>query len=218
MVDIANLLVVTAGLCVNLYGLHTVIYGIPLPGYGGQFQYLTIIGLTIATTSLVVRIINLLTGFLKPVYETLSAIATPVEGLISILYWPIVLYDRTLLLPEGLEYDLPLILDLSIHLIPTIVCWIDLLVYNKDFKRSPTHILAIYIFGLSYFYWANLCFENNGYWVYPLLGKFGDMQRAFFFLFCSWGGALIYKAILKAHSLIHVPTEVKQKQEMKKTQ
>lgn len=104
------------------------------------------------------------------------------------------MYDKSLLLPEGLEYDLPLVLDLSIHLIPTIVCWIDLLVYNKDFKRSPTHILAIYIFGLSYFYWANLCFENNGYWVYPLLGKFSDMQRAVFFLFCSWGGALIYKS------------------------
>lgn len=113
--------------------------------------------------------------------------------MISALYWPIVLYDRTLLLPEGLEYDLPLTLDLSIHLAPAVFCLLDLLVYNKGFKRTPSHILSIYIFGIAYFYWATLCYEKNGYWVYPLLSKFSDAQRAVFFLVCSWGGASIYK-------------------------
>ncbi len=88
---------------------------------------------------------------------------------------------------------MPLLLDLSLHLIPTVVCWVDFLVFNKSFKRSPHHILAIYAFSMMYYAWANYCFEQNGYWPYPLLGHFTDMQRGVFFLFCGWFCALIYK-------------------------
>lgn len=33
-----NLLIVAADLCINLYGLYGVRFGLPMPGYGGHFQ------------------------------------------------------------------------------------------------------------------------------------------------------------------------------------
>ncbi|KAI9486216.1 MAG: FAR-17a/AIG1-like protein [Benjaminiella poitrasii] len=189
-----NLLLVTAGLFVNLYGLYSIQFGISMVGYGGHFQFLTIIGLLVASLSSIVRIINLLTGHLKVVYESLTAIATPVEGLISVLYWPIVLYDRGMLIPKGTVFGLPLKLDLSLHLIPTIVCWIDFMGFNRGFKRAPVHIISIYVFTLLYYFWVNKCHEHNGYWPYPLLGLFkNDAQRGAFFVFCAWVCSLLYK-------------------------
>jgi hypothetical protein len=104
-----------------------------------------------------------------------------------------VLYDKKLLVPDDSTLDLPLNLDLSLHLVPTVVCWIDFLVFNKDFKRSPIHILAIYAFAMLYFVWVNICFNYNGYWPYPLLILFNDMERGAFFIVCAWGCSAIYK-------------------------
>ncbi|KAI8638261.1 FAR-17a/AIG1-like protein-domain-containing protein [Parasitella parasitica] len=199
-----NLLLVVAGLYANLYGLYGVRFGMPMPGYGGHFQFLTIVGLLVATLSSIVRIINLLTGTLRLVYEALTAIATPVEGLISVLYWPIVLYDKKMLVPDDTIFDLPIALDVCLHLIPTIVCWVDFMVFNTGFKKSPIHILAIYAFAMLYFVWVNICHDRNGYWPYPLLDLFqGDIQRGAFFLCCGWVCSLLYKIIAKGHSMVH---------------
>lgn len=99
-----------------------------------------------------------------------------------------------MLVPDDTIFDLPLVLDISLHLIPTIVCWVDFMVFNTGFKRSPIHILAIYAFTMLYFLWVNICFEHNGYWPYPLLGMFkNDAQRGAFFLGCGWLCSLLYK-------------------------
>ncbi|KAI7906292.1 FAR-17a/AIG1-like protein-domain-containing protein [Cokeromyces recurvatus] len=203
-----NLFIVTAGLCVNLYGLYGVKIGVPMVGYSGHFQFLTIVGLLVATLSSFARIINLLTGKLQVIYESLTAIATPVEGLISILYWPIMLYDKEMLVPKDTIFDLPLKLDLSLHLFPTIVCWIDFMGFNRGFKRSPIHIFSIYFFTFLYYVWVNVCYEHNGYWPYPLLGLFkNNAQRGVFFIFCGWFCSLLYKTIAKGHELFHAKKE-----------
>lgn len=114
--------------------------------------------------------------------------------MVSVLYWPIVLYDKNMLVLEDTIFDLPLVLDVSLHLIPTIVCWIDFMVFNTGFKRSPIHILAIYAFTMLYFVWVNICHDHNGYWPYPMLGLFkNDYSRGAFFLCCGWFCSLLYK-------------------------
>lgn len=113
--------------------------------------------------------------------------------MITLLYWPISFYNKDLLLPDDFERELPLDLDICIYLIPVVVLLIDLLVFDTGFKKSSLHILAIYVFILAYYYWISVCYEENGYWVYALLGELGDMQRGFFFVFCAWVCAGIYK-------------------------
>ncbi|KAI8373327.1 FAR-17a/AIG1-like protein-domain-containing protein [Blakeslea trispora] len=199
-----NILLLLFGLCTNLYGLYGVRIGLPLVGYGGHYQFLTIIALSISTVCFAARIVYLLTGFFKPFYEALIAIATPIESLVSVLYWPIVLYDRSLLIPEGTILDLPLRLDLCLHLIPTIVSWLDLMIFNKEFKRSPYHILSIYAFAMFYFVWVNHCYNQNGYWVYPIFALFkNDAQRGALFIFSAWVCSLLYKSVVKSHAWFH---------------
>ncbi|KAI8984680.1 FAR-17a/AIG1-like protein-domain-containing protein [Mycotypha africana] len=204
-----NLIVITFGLLTSFYGFYGIGFGVPAPGYGGHFQYLTIMGLLVATLMFMVRIIHLLSGTMKVVYETLTAIATPIEGLVSVLYWPLVLYDKSLLIPEDTVFDLPLKLDVCLHLFPTVVCWIDFMVFNTSYKRSPLHILAIYAFTMFYYVWLNICFEHNGFWPYPMLGLFkSDFQRGAFFLLCGWLCSNLYKIIAKGHALLHPKDEV----------
>ncbi|KAG2200667.1 hypothetical protein INT47_005823, partial [Mucor saturninus] len=193
MSKVINFLIVTAGLCSNVYGLYHIVHDFAMPGYGGHFQFLTIIGLSLATLALAARILNLTTGAFNFIYSTLSALATPTEGLISLLYWPIHCYDKYLLLPQEFEHELPPFLDICIHLLPACCLLTDMLLFHTSFKRSPLHILAIYVFALAYYYWVNVCYEQNGYWVYPLLAEMGDTQRGLFFVFCAWVCASIYK-------------------------
>jgi hypothetical protein len=137
--------------------------------------------------------------------------------------------------PEGTVFDLPVLLDVCLHLIPTIVCWVDFLYFNKGFKRAPAHILAIYLFAMSYYVWINICFEHNGYWPYPLLAHFTDAQRGAFFIACAWGCSLLYKIskylswiwiecklilyiVAKGHGMVHAIKTEQLKQDTKKKQ
>jgi hypothetical protein len=112
--------------------------------------------------------------------------------LVSALYWPIVIYDKKLLVPDDTTFDLPLGLDITLHLMPAIVCWIDFLVFNTGFKKSPVHTLSIYTFTFFYYIWVKKCFEMNGWWAYPLLGMLTTLQRAFFFVFSAFFCSRIY--------------------------
>ncbi|KAI8978399.1 FAR-17a/AIG1-like protein [Pilobolus umbonatus] len=191
----SNLLLVIAGLCSNLYALDAINLAIPFPFFGGHFQFLTILGVTLSATSNFLRIISLLTGYLTGVYEALTSVATPIECLVSVFYWPIFFYNKELLIPSEMGVNISLTLDLALHLIPAIVCATDLLVFNKGFKRNPLHILAIYTFAMGYYFWVNICYSHNGFWTYPLLALFkNDAQRGAFFILSAWICSLIYKA------------------------
>lgn len=58
-------------------------------GYGWHFQFLTIIGLTLATTTFAFALLADLTKSprLFLIKNMLSVCSTPLEALISILYW-----------------------------------------------------------------------------------------------------------------------------------
>jgi hypothetical protein len=53
--------------------------------------------------------------FLARLKTSLAVVAVPVEGLVGLLYWGMTLYDPTLLVPEGAEFQLPFLVDVSIH-------------------------------------------------------------------------------------------------------
>lgn len=123
------------------------------------------------------------------------------EGLISVLYWSMMLMDPHLIIPQDIE-RIPLLLDFTLHLFPAVFLWIDFLVFDVQFKRSNSHVVIIYGFALFYFIWSWYCKYVNGYWVYPFLAEFNLPMRIAFFagsgIFC-WGmyefGALIHYKI-----------------------
>lgn len=83
--------------------------------FGGVFQFLTIIGLALALTSMVLGLLAdvTLSSTLFNAKNVISVCSTPLEVLVSILYWGITLIDKRLLVPE--EYQLPFWPDFGFH-------------------------------------------------------------------------------------------------------
>lgn len=83
--------------------------------FGGVFQFLTIIGLALSLTSMALGLLADLTlsSILFNAKNVISVCSTPLEVLVSILYWGITLIDKRLLVPE--EYQLPFWPDFGFH-------------------------------------------------------------------------------------------------------
>jgi hypothetical protein len=83
--------------------------------FGGVFQFLTIIGLALSLTSMALGLLAdvTLSTTLFRAKNVISVCSTPLEVLISILYWGITLIDKRLLVPE--EYQLPFWPDFGFH-------------------------------------------------------------------------------------------------------
>ncbi|ORX62642.1 hypothetical protein DM01DRAFT_1330770 [Hesseltinella vesiculosa] len=200
------------GLVSNLATLYTVhfVYANPFAqGFGGHFQYLTILALSWATVAFAINMVRCFSPAALPVmYEVVYHIATPLEALVSLLYWGMVYVDPHLLVPKGVE-PIPFIVDAALHLNPTVILWTDFLLLNQDFKRSWRHTGYIYLFAVGYYFWSWLCQIKNGYWPYPFLEAFkAPWQRVAFYVgsgTMSWlvyeAGALIHAAKLRAQAM-----------------
>lgn len=151
--------------------------------YGWHFQYLTIIGLTLAMLTFVVGLAADLTlsrqlFLLKNIF---SITAAPMETLITFLYWGLRSIDPELVVPK--ELALPLPSDMSFHLTPTLLLLIDLL-----FLSPPWAISALPAFGLSlaiafiYWFWIEICYTQNGFYPYPLFELLNTPQRVGLFV------------------------------------
>lgn len=81
-------------------------------GFGGDFQFLTIIGLGLATlTSALALLADVtLSSKLFTAKNVLAVCAAPLEVLISILYWGLCAIDKSLVVPPDLQ--LPFLPDL----------------------------------------------------------------------------------------------------------
>ncbi|ORZ03169.1 FAR-17a/AIG1-like protein [Syncephalastrum racemosum] len=172
-------------------------------GFGGHFQYLTIIGLTTATLAFGLKLCRFaLPGALPRLHETLSHLAIPVEGSISLLYWTMVLVDPGLLIPEDVP-PIPMILDCALHLYPAVFLWSDFLIFNLEFKRSYQHVAAIYGFTLFYLAWSWMCQLQNGYWPYPFLDQVTLVVRLLIYFSAGTLCWFIYEAGAFMHTALH---------------
>lgn len=168
----------TTSLTIHLLGLSSFAYSFHYlsanpnhinQAYGWHFQYLTIIGLLLATLTFLSGLLADLT--LSPVLfhtkNVLSMCSAPLEVLISLLYWGLRAVNPELVVPKELELPLPP--DLSFHLAPSAFLVLDLL-----FLSPPWTITVGPAFGLSgviafgYWFWIERCFEKNGFYPYPI--------------------------------------------------
>ena len=131
--------------------------------YGWHWQYLTILGLTVAHATFIFGFLADLT--LSPklflIKNSLSLCSAPLEVLISVLYWGISAIDKHLVVPP--EIHIAPIADIGFHAMPSILLTIDLL-----FLSPPWTIHALPAMGLSsaiavgYWAWVEQCYKNNG--------------------------------------------------------
>ncbi|VUC28637.1 unnamed protein product [Clonostachys rosea] len=154
--------------------------------YGWHFQFLTIIGLSASLLAFVLGIFADLTlnPTLFKVKNTICIVATPLEVLISILYWGIHMINPELLF-EG-EFQLPLLPDLGFHLAPAVFLSLDLILLSPPWTIPTYGVMSLStVLAFSYWYWVELCFSYNGWYPYPLFGLLSTYQRIFLFTFSA---------------------------------
>ncbi|WPH01368.1 Hypothetical protein R9X50_00421100 [Acrodontium crateriforme] len=155
--------------------------------YGWHMQYLTIIGLSLATATFAVGLLADLTlsRLLFRLKNVLSIASAPMECLITILYWGLRAIDPSLVLPD---WAAPLALtdDFSFHLVPALALVIDLLFFSP-----PYVIAALPALGLSgaiafgYWLWIERCYQFNEFYPYPLFAILTTPQRIGLFAFSA---------------------------------
>ena len=137
-----------------------------------HYQYLTILGLCGATLTFV---FGLLADFtLNPtlffIKNTLSLCSAPLEVLIAILYWGISAIDKTLLIPPDIE--LSQYADIGFHFIPAFVLTIDILFFSPPWTLGAVPAMGVSsLIAVAYWFWTERCFNNNGFYPYPLFGR-----------------------------------------------
>ncbi|KAI8339902.1 FAR-17a/AIG1-like protein [Chlamydoabsidia padenii] len=206
-----SLVLNTLGLLSNLSCLYVVHYWYANPfaqGFGGQFQYLTVIGLTWSSIAFCINIYRYIHPHsLKGLHDLFVHVAMPLETNISLFYWSMTFMGPHMLSPKEVEV-VPWMVDCAMHLYPTIVLWVDFLLTNSHFKRAWIHIAYIYSLAVVYYGWSCYCQHRNGYWVYQFLDRFDSHWSRFGFYFASgtisWLcyelGAFIYS---RTRTLIH---------------
>ncbi|KUI67877.1 hypothetical protein VM1G_02721 [Cytospora mali] len=154
--------------------------------FGGSFQFLTIIGLALALTSMVLGFLADLT-LSQTLFNTkniISVCATPLEVLISIMYWGLCFIDRRLLFPE--ELQLPFLPDFGFHAMPAIMLALDLLLLSPPWTIKFRGAVALSTFlAFGYWAWIEFCFSHNQSYPYPIFTFLSTPQRVGLFLFAG---------------------------------
>ena len=131
--------------------------------YGWHWQYLTVLGLAVAFATYTFGLLADIT--LSPAFfiikNTLSLCSTPLEVLVSVLYWSISLVDRGLVVPPGA--NIAPYADLGFHLMPALFLTVDLLLLSPPWtiKLSPAIGLSSVI-AVGYWAWSEQCYRHNG--------------------------------------------------------
>ncbi|CAG7930483.1 unnamed protein product [Penicillium olsonii] len=155
---------------VHLVGLSSFFWAFKYnEAYGWHFQYLTVIGLTLSTLTFLVGLSAdiTLSRRLFLVKNILSVCSTPLEVLISVLYWGLRLIDEKLVIPENVI--IPLHADLAFHATPSVVMMIDLLFLSPPWTITIVPALMISVtIAFGYWFWVEQCFAANGWYPYPI--------------------------------------------------
>ncbi|RMZ80746.1 hypothetical protein DV738_g2620, partial [Chaetothyriales sp. CBS 135597] len=180
-----SLLLHTAGLASFGYSFNYLLTQ-PSPirdSYGWHFQYLTIIGLSLATLTVAAATLADLTrsSTLFALKNVLSVCSTPLEVLISLLYWGLRLIDPALVVPKHLPQP-PLAPDLAFHLVPALVLVLDLLFLSPPWTISVAPAITLSgAIASAYWCWIELCYSHNGFYPYPLFALLDWQQRTVLF-------------------------------------
>ncbi|KHO00056.1 FAR-17a/AIG1-like protein [Metarhizium album ARSEF 1941] len=165
--------------------------------HGWYFQFLTIIGLTLSLSVFTLASVADITGStaLFDLKNFVSIVATPLEVLVSTLYWGICAIDTALIVPPG--YELPIWTDIGFHLAPAVLLTLDLILFSPPWTISGYAVMSLSTaFAFSYWYWVEMCFSKNGWYPYPMFELLTTSQRVLLFT-VSAGLVTAFSSILK---------------------
>ncbi|OAA62708.1 integral membrane protein [Niveomyces insectorum RCEF 264] len=163
-----------------------------MPGgsVGGNFQFLTILGLALSLVTYALGAAADVTGA-TPLFAAKNVLAVcvaPLEVLVSLLYWSLQTIDPHLLYPPDLpaELVLPVLPDVGFHLAPAVFLTLDLLLCSPPWTIHVQEALLLSLaLACSYWAWIEYCFSHNGFYPYPIFQLLNTPQRILLFGFSA---------------------------------
>jgi hypothetical protein len=121
----------------------TLFPALPALGHGGSFQFLTVIGLSLALATFVIGLVADLTldDRLFELKNVLSVCSAPLEVLVSVLYWGLCAIDKSLVFPP--DQQLPFFPDVGFHAMPAIMLTLDLLLLSPPWTIKTYGAMAL---------------------------------------------------------------------------
>ena len=110
-------------------------------------------------------------------------IFSKLELVVSLLYWPIAFYDKSLLMPVTDLDRTPIWADCSFHLAPAIFLSIDFLFFSPPSETALAMSVGQFTsLGLAYYFWVEWCYQRNGFYAYPMLHHLSPTGKFWLFL------------------------------------
>lgn len=162
----SSLILHLLGLASFAYNFHFLtIWDTPLSdSYGWHFQFLTVIGLTASLVAFIFGVLAdvTLNETLFQAKNAIAVLATPLEVVITILYWGIKTIDPKLLMPDDVALDFKA--DLGFHLTPAVFLTLDLVFFSPPWTVPAYGVMTLStVIAFAYWYWVELCFSHNGW-------------------------------------------------------
>ncbi|GAW12273.1 hypothetical protein ANO14919_016360 [Xylariales sp. No.14919] len=155
--------------------------------FGGHYQFLTIIGLALALSTFVIGLIADLTlsPSLFQAKNSLAVCSTPLEVLISILFWGLCAIDKNLVFPP--ESELSFLPNFGFHAAPGLFLTLDLLLLSPPWTINGFATVALsQTLAFLYWFWVEYCHSQNGWYPYPIFDILDTWQRATLFAFSAF--------------------------------
>ncbi|BEJ15580.1 hypothetical protein CspHIS471_0501850 [Cutaneotrichosporon sp. HIS471] len=189
--------------------------------YGGDLQFLTVVGMITATIAMGLSAINDLMPFpaVHGAKRLVALAAMPVEITISAIYWPLILLAPQLMLPPDLaaapEVDitgasadaplvfLPLWMDLGLHAVPALALVIDFFFLERKYRPPMSDKVALAVAGLftaGYATWAEHCAAINGHFPYPFLTMMSFPDRVKVYVGSAVFALLVFRGLNALHN------------------
>ncbi|KAI0489613.1 FAR-17a/AIG1-like protein [Xylaria cf. heliscus] len=160
----------------------------PIPvEFGGHYQFLTIIGLALALCTFAVGLMADLTllSSLFQVKNVLAVCSTPLEVLITVLFWGLCAIDKNLVFPP--ESKLDFLPNFGFHAAPGLFLALDLLLLSPPWTIDGFAAVALsQTLALLYWFWVEYCYRRNGWYPYPIFDILSTWQRATLFTFSAF--------------------------------
>ncbi|KAJ6783602.1 hypothetical protein PWT90_05278 [Aphanocladium album] len=175
--------------------------------YGWHLQFFTIIALTLSTITFVIAAVADVTRStaLFNVKNALSVVSTPINVVVTTLYFGISAVDPALLVPP--EFKIPFAVDLGFHFVPCLVLTFDHLVLSPPWTIRTHEMMGISTaFAFAYWYWVELCYSKNGWYVYPIFALLNTSQRVILFIVAGALATLASSSLKAMHAKINGQT------------
>nr|ODN99741.1 hypothetical protein L204_02174 [Cryptococcus depauperatus CBS 7855] len=157
-------------------------------------------------------------GTIKLVKRVFLLVSLPAELVISLIYWSIIIIAPELMLPptspsasqgeassSSAQPDLfriPLWMDLSMHLLPTVALLLDFFLLEKKYpKPFSTYIASLLaaMFGIAYGVWVEHCASINGVFPYPFLTIMNFEGRVATYVGATVAAWLVFRGLNGLH-------------------